>query len=1083
MSQGAVIGALRGVLVLDASDWTPAINRARGDLSGLRGALEQVSRVMEDVGARARNVGAGLTAGLTLPLGALAVAANRSASGFEASMKRVEAALNGVSGNQLRQLADQAKDLGPRVGKGATEAADGIEALGLAGVSTADIMGGALKASLDLAAAGAAPVADAASLVTDSMGQFKVTAAQLPQVVGNVVGALDSSKFGFIDFQQAVAQGGGVAASAGLSFQDFATAIAATSNQFSSGSDAGTSFKTYIQSLVPVSKEAEYAMKQLGIEFFDVRTGRMKPLAEQAEILRKALGGLSDKSKTEALKTIFGSDAARTAIALMEKGRQGIVDLQAEIEKGDVGGKIAKRLEGEEAAAKRLANAFESVKIAIGEAGLTSLIAGVKNAVAGLLESFASAPPIILKIGVAFGAIAAATGPLVLILTQVAAFVLPLVAARFGLVGLAISALVNPIGTAVLLIGRFVSAFAQGAIIARVGVLLTSLLTPVGLVAAAVTLLTLAWQSNEAAASRSRAEQERLRGTMTGAKPALDKLAVAISELSGKTGDAAKSARDHASALWNEARAAVVAAQAIAKKRVAVAQMAATEAESYQKNANSTTFGASGAAAAGVVQIGARAMRDRADRARAEAKAAVDGLNEARGYLADLSAQARQTLNPASTRTVDLTPPGRTPAGRAGGQAGKYNGENRDQLRIQAELEVARARGDKAAEQRVQDQLNLSQQIEAYQRTGLTLDQARVAAQRDLGAIQQARAEAAGRETADMQATAALEVARLGTDQDLIDKLERQEDLKRRIAGYYATTLDLARATAMAEAEQARVDAARAAIRQQWFDDDARGRTVRLAHLRGESDERVRQLQREIDIRQRARDLEARNVAPAEALARATTEWDQEDRARMTGNVRATFQDGIRAAMDGNLGDFMKNWWRDRVAKGLEEAVNSLADLVSRLFANAGKGGGGGGGLFSGIGKVLGSVFGAASAWKGGGGIGAESLSIANDVSKVWTDLPKFRTGGSFKVGGMSGIDQNLIAFRATKGEMVDIRRPGNDNGGGGQVMVVPSPYFDVVAAEAAQPGIQAMGVRAAAGASQMARVASAKAARRRITR
>ena len=110
-------------------------------------------------------------------------------------------------------------------------------------------------------------------------------------------------------------------------------------------------------------------------------------------------------------------------------------------------------------------------------------------------------------------------------------------------------------------------------------------------------------------------------------------------------------------------------------------------------------------------------------------------------------------------------------------------------------------------------------------------------------------------------------------------------------------------------------------------------------------------------------------------------------------------------------------------------------------------------------------------------------LFRSNDVSKLWTDLPKFRTGGSFKVGGMSGIDQNLIAFRATKGEMVDIRRPGNDNGGGGQLMVVPSPYFDVVAAEAAQPGIQAMGVRAAAGGSQMARVASAKAARRRITR
>ena len=53
----------------------------------------------------------------------------------------------------------------------------------------------------------------------------------------------------------------------------------------------------------------------------------------------------------------------------------------------------------------------------------------------------------------------------------------------------------------------------------------------------------------------------------------------------------------------------------------------------------------------------------------------------------------------------------------------------------------------------------------------------------------------------------------------------------------------------------------------------------------------------------------------------------------------------------------MKNWWRDRVAKGLEEAVNSLADLVSRLFANAGKGGGGGGGDADGYGGGGGSGY------------------------------------------------------------------------------------------------------------------------------
>ena len=48
-------------------------------------------------------------------------------------------------------------------------------------------------------------------------------------------------------------------------------------------------------------------------------------------------------------------------------------------------------------------------------------------------------------------------------------------------------------------------------------------------------------------------------------------------------------------------------------------------------------------------------------------------------------------------------------------------------------------------------------------------------------------------------------------------------------------------------------------------------------------------------------------------------------------------------------------------------------------------------------------------------------------------NLPGFATGGSFRVGGSSSIgDQQLVAFRANRGEMVDIRKPGNDNGGRG---------------------------------------------------
>ncbi|UYY60103.1 phage tail tape measure protein [Sphingomonas sp. S2-65] len=1171
MSGNAVIGALRGVLVLDTGDWTPAVNRARGDLSGLRTVFEQLSRTLDDVSAKARGMGTALTVGVTAPLAALAVTSNRSASGFEASMKRVEAALKGVSGRELKTLSDQAKTLGPAVGKGATEAADGIEALGLAGVSTADIMGGALKASLDLAAAGAAEVPSAVSLVTDVMGQFKATAGELPTVVNDVVGALDASKFGFLDFQGAVAQGGGVAASAGLSFRDFATAIAATSTQFSSGSDAGTSFKTYIQSLVPVSKEAEFAMKKLGIEFFDMRTGRMKPLAEQAEVLRKAFAGLSDKSKTDALKTIFGSDAARTAIGLMEKGRQGIADLQQEIAGGDVGGKIAKRLEGEAAATTRMANAFESVKIAIGEAGLTAMITSVKNSFASFMEGIANANPALLRVGVVIGAIAAALGPLAVAFGALAAFLIAKVARGFGAIGWAISLVLEPISTLGAALAQLVARVGLGEALAMLSRSFLGIVGPIGWAVAGVILfkdsiiaalgqvwkyaqenlgppLTALFQQLGTVASQvangpmgaafgfivtAIKGVVDVAGTFIGAMVQMfgvalvQALQLGVRAISGFV-DVVSNIVGIVTALltgdfagaWGSAGAAVDAAcqtiidivTMVFPQLVIPIQVAYEAAKSFLVDGFTWIMNAF----TGVVASGVNWVAGAFPNVVSAAKGVYDGvkgwlvdkfgglmtwIGNAAKWIGDKYAALKQRLGlggsgeadasplPAApksgapiappvsgTRNVDFTAPKKERASRKGrGRDTKYDGDNREQLRVQAELEAARARGDKEAERRIQDQLALSKQVEAYQRTGLTLDQARVAAQRDMHAIQAARSEAIAKEVADERAAVAIEVARIGNDRALEATLERQAELKRRVATYYEQTKNLAEATRLAEADQAAVDAARADVRRRWFADDAQDRALRLAQERGDSEERLRQLQREIDIRERARRLQDEGMSAPAAFAQAASEAGESERARITGLWRSTLKDGLRSALDGNIGDWVKNWWKDKVAKGMEDALNSLADLIANLFSKAGNGGGSGsgGGILSSIGKALGGLFGKSK--------GAGDWTSGVTGGPIDVDIPGFRTGGSFKVGGMSGVDANLVQFRASKGEIVDIRRPGNDNRSEGRSLVVN--MSGVMTVEDFWARIQALDAQAAAGGAAMARSQSARAAGRRLGR
>jgi len=153
---------------------------------------------------------------------------------------------------------------------------------------------------------------------------------------------------------------------------------------------------------------------------------------------------------------------------------------------------------------------------------------------------------------------------------------------------------------------------------------------------------------------------------------------------------------------------------------------------------------------------------------------------------------------------------------------------------------------------------------------------------------------------------------------------------------------------------------------------------------------------------------------------------------------------GLEAAADGNLGQYL--------ASRIREALfDDLASSITDMLRGSRDGKSGRGGAFGWL-KAAGSVL---KSFAGG--------------------LPGFKTGGSFKVGGSGGADSQLMQFRATPGEMVDIRRPGQDAGGEMVVHVNPSPYFDVQVERVAAP----MAVQAAATAYGATRSDMATAQRR----
>jgi len=1154
----AVVGAARVVFGADTSEFDASAK-------GVEGVLGRLVDKFEAVQQRIKSIGTGITLGITIPFAAMVRAVDKTAGSFEGQMKRVEAALGNVSGAELKQLSDQARTLGPAVNKSATEAAGAIEALGLAGVSTSDILGGALKAALQLSTAGEVDAAASSALVTDIMGQFKVSAAELPGVVQKVVGALDTSKFGFDDFRLAVGQGGAIAASAGVSFLDFATAISATSTQFSSGADAGTSFKTYIQSLPGLSKEAKGAMDKLGISFFDA-SGRMKPVAEQAEILRQKLGNLTDKSKTEALQTIFGSDAARTAIGLMEQGTEGFERLQRAIEAGDLDAKIQKRMEGSEAAGKRIGVAWESVKIALGiNTSLLQIVTAIKNGFAGMLEAIANAPPIVHQIGAAFAALGSIIGPLLIVFAQIGAVLLATFASKFGLVGRAIGLLISPISTIATMLGEA----GLIRILASVATRIVGLMTPLGWAITAFLLfkdqiifaLSAVWKSLsetlgpplEALFAKISALFTKLSsGPMGSAIAGLISLLGGLVDVIGTvlvgaiilageiiervlgaiiavmsglidmvsimvdgigallTGDFAgfwEATADYIQAVvdtiisaldallpgirvplqaaWAEAKKWLSDGFAdIFKSMTAFVQNGVAFVESVFPGIGNAAKSVYTAVKGWLVDKFGGIMKWVGEQAKwiGDQYGALKkrlGLGDNGQASAPPPAKPKETPAPKSdgpkqTVSFDDDPKTkRTPKGRDA----KYDSANRQQLQDDLELEAARLRGDQDAERAIRDRLDLSKQIEAYQRTGLSLEAATTAAKRDMATLEAARRVGLAKDLDRDEEAHQIDLARISENSQLEIQLESQHDLKNAINGFQRDGLSLEQATARAVRQQLETDQARAAIRAKLLAEDEQDRQLSLAQARGDGEERIRQLQREIDIRDRARELEREfEMDPTTAKDRATHEWTDQEIARQTGVFRDTFKSGVRAAMDGDLKGWFKDWWKDRVAKGMEEALNSLADLISKLFSNVGGSGGGIGGALSSLGSAVGGLLGVSST-------ALKSANIPGAGSADYkTKLPGFKTGGSFQVGGRSGIDQNVVSFRATAGEIVNIERPGNDNGpGGGTWHIMPSPYFDAVvdqrAAGIAAPISVATGMQARSGATSDI----ARSSRRRI--
>lgn len=296
-------------VVLDAS-----IDGFQKGMEKASEVTEKTSKHLDTLASMAAKVGAA-----TAALSGLAV---KSFADFDSAMSGVAAASR-ETGENLQALRDKALELGSQTAFSASQAAEGIDNLSRAGVATADILSGGIGGALDLAAAGAMEVGQAAEYAAIAMNQFKLKGSDVPHVADLLAAGAGKAMGDVKDFGDALKQSGLVASQFGLSIEETVGGLSAFAQAGLIGSDAGTSFKAMLVALAnPAGKTAE-TMKEMGIAAYDAN-GNFIGLAELAGRLQEKLGNVSDATRQQALAQIFGNDALRAASILYEEGKEGI---------------------------------------------------------------------------------------------------------------------------------------------------------------------------------------------------------------------------------------------------------------------------------------------------------------------------------------------------------------------------------------------------------------------------------------------------------------------------------------------------------------------------------------------------------------------------------------------------------------------------------------------------------------------------------------------------------------------------------------------------------------------------------------
>lgn len=293
--------------------------------------IDVAGQKMETVGNSIAGAGKKMM-GVTTVIGGVGVAAVKTAADFDSAMSQV-AAVSGATGKDFDALRNKAREMGAKTKFSATEAAEAMNYMAMAGWKTEDMLDG-IEGVMNLAAASGEDLAATSDIVTDALTAFGLSAKDSGHFADILAVASSNANTNVSMMGETFKYCAPIAGALGFSAEDTAEAIGLMANAGIKSSQAGTALRTIMNNLAGDVKISGKAIGDVTIATTNADSS-MRDLSDILADCRSAFGNLTESEKAQAAESLVGKNAMSGFLALMNAGEDDIAKLSSAIDNCD----------------------------------------------------------------------------------------------------------------------------------------------------------------------------------------------------------------------------------------------------------------------------------------------------------------------------------------------------------------------------------------------------------------------------------------------------------------------------------------------------------------------------------------------------------------------------------------------------------------------------------------------------------------------------------------------------------------------------------------------------------------------------